>query len=170
MCRHVTGVTSNLYTHAPSTNPPTTHNARGLSSGITILSSLAPVTAACTLAANAMGVANASNAPRGCVMNASHGCRCAECANAVVMPQVMQGRPNITIHPQGGRPSCRCVPVPEGFGSSHAASMRTVRQHAAMTPAMNRPCDVSREETCGGLEVAGWSISAQRSRERGERA
>lgn len=60
-------------------------------------------------------------------------CPRTKCAQAVVIPQAGQGRPNNTTTVQGGHPNCRCVPLFRGSGSRpRATTSGTIRANPKM--------------------------------------
>jgi hypothetical protein len=63
----------------------------------------------------------------------------------VVMPHPGQRIPVIAAIVHLGKPSCVCVPIPEGSGSSHAAMDRTPMSKNAISPMCRRSLVVSLE-------------------------
>ena len=53
----------------------------------------------------------------------SNGVAASYMRQAVVMPQAGHGWPNNTSKAHCGRPNCRCVPRPSGFGSRVLATL-----------------------------------------------
>jgi hypothetical protein len=61
----------------------------------------------------------------------------------VVMPHPGQRIPVIAAIVHLGKPSCVCVPMPEGSGSSHAAMDRTPMSKHAINPICQRSLGLS---------------------------
>jgi hypothetical protein len=123
--------TINLYPHAAKNSPANTHKTRGLTIAASKRSIRHPVAAACKQPIIVAAVKTASTHPIGCAIKLRTKSPFAALANAVVMPHVMQGLPKLTIHPQGGSPSCVCVAIPFAAGVSPAANTNGVAAKSA---------------------------------------
>src|SRR5687768_7239349 len=97
-----------------------------------------PVTTTCTLTSSAIAVASAKRQPNGWAINDATRLPLAACANAVVIPQVGQGKSATTIHPQRGRFKDSCVPIPLGEGVSQAATNSTASEQPIAMAATSR--------------------------------
>jgi hypothetical protein len=89
-------------------------------------------------------------------MNDCTGRRFAAAANAVVIPQVGQGFPIVTIQLHWDIPICVCVPIPRSEGRSEAAVTRTARIPIATIAAASRSPRVAR---AGRTKTGGERVS-----------
>jgi len=85
-----------------------------------------PVQAAASAQGTAAMATHASNVPPTLAAKACTIWPRTACAQAVVIPHEGHRICQASINPQGGNPSCSCVPRPRGSGVSHAATASTL--------------------------------------------
>ena len=101
-----------------------------------------PIQLPCQAETNSHGAAakakSPSKVPAVFARQAFNPCPRTRYAQDVVIPQVGHGRPNTISNVQGGSPSCRCVPWPQGLGLSIVAKASNASNPAPNVASMSR--------------------------------